>query len=59
MYNVQLKEEHGFIVVHPTFRVIDNCIQNKKTAEFIVYLNNYKQMYNYEQQFSISCLGAL
>ena len=46
-------------MVHPTFRVIDNCIQNKKTAEFIVYLNNHKQMYNYEQQFSISCLGAL
>ena len=30
----------------------------KKTAEQIVYLNNHKQMYNYEQQFSISCLGS-
>ena len=29
----------------------------RKTAEQIVYLNNNKQMYSYEQQFSISCLG--
>ena len=29
----------------------------KKTAEQFVYLNNDKQMYSYEQQFSISCLG--
>ena len=31
----------------------------KKTAEHFVYLNNHKQMYKYEQQFSISCLGSV
>lgn len=31
----------------------------KKTAEPIVYLNNHKQIYNNEQQFSISGLVAL
>ena len=31
----------------------------KKTAEQFVYLNNHKQMYSYEQQFSISCVGSL
>ena len=35
------------------------CLKKKKTAEPIVYLNNHKQIYPYEQQFSISCLGAL
>ncbi len=45
-------------MVHPTFRVIDS-VQKKKTAEQIVYLNNDKQMYNHEQQFSISCVGSL
>ena len=44
--------------VHPTFRVI-NSVQKKKTAEQIVYLNNHKQMYNHEQQFSISCVGSI
>lgn len=45
--------------VHPTFGVIVWIKKKKKTAEQIVYLNNHKQMYNYEQQFSISCLGAI
>ena len=31
----------------------------RKTAEQIVYLNCDQQMYSYEQQFSISCLGSL
>ena len=35
------------------------CIERKKTAEHFVYLNNHKQIYNNEQQFSISCMGAL
>ena len=34
-------------------------IEQKKTAEHFVYLNNHKQIYNNEQQFSISCMGAL
>lgn len=32
-------------------------IGEKKTAEHFVYLNNHKQIYNNEQQFSISCMG--
>ena len=31
----------------------------KKTAERIVYFNNYKQMYSYEQQFSIPYVGSI
>ena len=31
----------------------------KKTAELIVYLNHHNQMYIYEQQFSISCVGPI
>ena len=34
-------------------------IEQKKTAEHFIYLNNHKQIYNNEQQFSISCMGAL
>lgn len=34
-------------------------IERKKTAEHFVYLNNHNQIYNNEQQFSISCMGAL
>ena len=34
-------------------------IEQKKTAEHFVHLNNHKQIYNNEQQFSISCMGAL
>jgi len=34
-------------------------IKKKKTAEQFVYLNNHKQMYKDEQQFSISCFWAL
>ena len=34
-------------------------IEQKKTAEHFVYLNNHKQIYKNEQQFSISCMGAL
>ena len=37
----------------------DSCLLMKKTAEQIVYLNNHKQMYRNEQQFSISCLGSV
>ena len=44
-------------LVHPTFRVIVS--KTEKTAEQIVYLNNHKQMYNNEQQFSISRLGSI
>ena len=33
--------------------------KKKKTAEQIVYLNKQQQMYSYEQQFSISCLGIV
>ena len=44
-------------MVHPTFRVIVS--KTEKTAEQIVYLNNHKQMYNNEQQFSISRLGSI
>ena len=36
-----------------------NCMKKKKTAKLIVYLNNHKQMYKYEQQFSISRFWAL
>ena len=36
----------------------DSCLK-KKTAEQIVYLDNYKQMYRNEQQFSISCMGFI
>ena len=31
----------------------------RQTAQQIVYLNCDQQMYSYEQQFSISCLGSL
>ena len=34
-------------------------IEQKKTAEHFVYLNNHKQIYKNEQQFSIPCMGAL
>ena len=34
-------------------------IKKKKTAEQFVYLNNHKQKYKDEQQFSISCFWAL
>ena len=34
-------------------------IKKKKTTEQFVYLNNHKQMYKDEQQFSISCFWAL
>ena len=34
-------------------------INKKKTAEEFVFLNNHKQIYKYEQQFSISCVGSL
>ena len=37
----------------------DNMSKKKKTTEHFVYLNNDKQMYRYEQQFSISRLGSL
>ena len=37
----------------------DSIVRMKKTAEQFVYLNNNKQMYNNEQQFSISCMGSL
>lgn len=37
----------------------DSMYKKKKTAEQIVYLNNDKQMYSHEQQFSISCLGSI
>ena len=33
--------------------------KKKKTAEQIVYLNKQQQMYSYEQQFSMSCLGGV
>ncbi len=36
-----------------------DSVLKKKTAEQIVYLNNDKQMYSNEQQFSISCLGLV
>ena len=35
------------------------CLNKKKTAEEFVFLNNHKQIYKYEQQFSISCVGSL
>lgn len=35
------------------------CIKKKKTAEHIVYLNNHKQIYPFEQQFSISCMESV
>ena len=44
-------------MVHPTFRVM--ALKKAKTAEQIVYLNYHQQMYNYEQQFSISCLEII
>ena len=34
-------------------------IKQKKTAEVFVYLNNHKQIYKNEQQFSISCMGPI
>ena len=34
-------------------------INKKKTAEKFVFLNNHKQIYKYEQQFSILCVGSL
>ena len=34
-------------------------INKKETAEEFVFLNNHKQIYKYEQQFSISCVGSL
>ena len=37
----------------------DFIVIKKKTAEQFVYLNNHKQMYKDEQQFSISCVGSL
>ena len=37
----------------------DIIVRKKKTAEQFVYLNKHKQMYKYEQQFSISCVGSL
>ena len=48
-------------MVHPTFRVMNakKIDKKKKTAELVVYLNNHKQIYNDEQQFSILRLGAL
>ena len=33
--------------------------KKKKTTGHIVYLNNHKQIYPYEQQFSISCVGSV
>ena len=33
--------------------------RKEKTAEQFVYLNNHKQMYKNEQQFSISCFWSL
>ena len=37
--------------------ISSDSVLKKKTAEQLVYLNNDKQMYSYEQQFSISCVG--
>ena len=37
----------------------DIIVRKKKPAEQFVYLNNHKLMYKHEQQFSISCVGAL
>lgn len=37
----------------------DRIVRKKKTAEQFVYLNNHKQMYKNEQQFSISCFWSL
>ena len=45
-------------MVHPAFGVMAQG-KKKKTAEQIVYLNYQQQMYSYEQQFSISCLGLV
>ena len=36
-----------------------DSLLKKKTAAQIVYLNKHKQTYNYEQQFSISCVGSI
>ena len=47
----------SFKKVHPTFGVM--LFKQKKTAEQFVYLNYQQQMYSYEQQFSISCLGLV
>ena len=49
----------GKYKVHPTFRVIMLYYRRRKLLVILVYLNNHKQMYKYEQQFSISCLGAI
>ncbi len=48
-----------FIISFGSSDISSDSFLKRKTAEQIVYLNCDQQMYSYEQQFSISCLGSL
>ena len=48
-----------FIISFGSSDISSDSFLKRKTAEQIVYLNCDQQLYSYEQQFSISCLGSL
>ena len=54
-------EEYRFLLqnCYGSSDISSDSFLKRKTAEQIVYLNCDQQMYSYEQQFSISCLGSL
>lgn len=54
-----LKASHIIPKFFGSSDISSDSFLKRKTAEQIVYLNCDQQMYSYEQQFSISCLGSL
>lgn len=65
MTDYQDFKESSFINFHQLFEIgslrssdiSSDCEKKKKTAEQYVYLNNHKQTYGHEQQFSISSVA--
>ncbi|MCF2580767.1 hypothetical protein [Bacteroides caecigallinarum] len=55
----KLKETRKELKKKGSSDISRDSLLKKKTAAQIVYLNKHKQTYNYEQQFSISCVGSI
>ena len=58
-FNDKKIDEANEKVISGSSDISSDSFLKRKTAEQIVYLNCDQQMYSYEQQFSISCLGSL
>lgn len=52
-----LSHKHRNYLVHQRLGVM--LFKQMKTAELILHLNYHQQMYHYEEQFSILCLGIV